>query len=357
MPTSCPTLSARLRALLVTALYGLAVPALAGTEVVVLQNPLPSEVPEDNRAQIHNADGVYGIPAAGFGGQVERGFITVPRVSDDRIQSDFGAALAAMHEILQQGLPPLSHSYVVLLAPEAGQAAGYLGVSVGERSYRLEEPGRAMLMDGYSYAPFTATPGQITGDFGTLLTTLAEAKQAGLPTRTYVVLLENPDGKTGKIMVTDAHGTTVLDQNLEALRMDPGNYATFEAGAEQVRQDFGAALDARPPLPSHVTLFFETGSTKLNADSEQALAALLADLHDRPLPELTLQGHTDTVGTEKFNDKLAQKRADYVAKRIRAAYAGIEHLEVESFGQRQLLVQTPPETAEVKNRRVEVYLR
>ncbi|MFA5082117.1 MAG: OmpA family protein [Hydrogenophilaceae bacterium] len=350
------------RTLVLPALFALAAAfspdslALSKPYVVVLKYPIPSQSIGRDYVQITNPDGVFGIPAAGYGGYIDKGFITARHVSEEQLASKFGPALEAMQEILKMGLPPLSHSYTVLLDPEDG-APGHLYIDLKSGAYDLNVPGQAMLIDGYSSEPFSIGKGQLDSDFGPLLKTLAETRQAGLPVRTYVVLLENPDGGTGKIMVTNESGTTLIAESGEAMSMDPGASGTFKVDEKQVRADFGSALDALPPLPSRVTLFFELGTTKLTPDSQAALEKLLADLRNRPMPEISIQGHTDTVGREAYNDKLSKKRADYVAERIHQLDGAVELLQVEAYGQRHLLVPTPNNTPEQKNRRAEIYIR
>ncbi|NTV97051.1 MAG: OmpA family protein [Thiobacillus sp.] len=333
-----------------------AAPATPSTYVVVLKAPALGPQPTFDHVQFTNSDGVFGIPAAGFGGYVDKGRITVPRVSDEEVRAMFGPALDAMQEILAAGLPPLSHSYVVLLPADAAPA-GYLGVVVNSSLNILAAPGQAMLTDGYSYEPFMPDQGQLAADFGPALQTLAETRKAGLPVRTYIVLLENPDGTAGKIIVSDEAGTTLIEEPGQAMRLDAGQAGTFRADPAAIRTDFGAALDARPPLPAHVTLFFELGTTKLTPASQDSLQKILADLRDRPLPEVRVEGHTDTVGSEAHNDKLARRRADLIAGEIRTIAQSADHLDIESYGPRKPLVPTPKNTPEPKNRRVEVYIR
>lgn len=362
MPLSRPFLAAKPCNLFLQTMLALAVSftpvsfAHAKTYIVVLQNPLSADIVPDNRVQIVNPDGTYGIPAAGFGGYVDKSFITVPRVSEGQLMSEFGPALDAMHEILKNGLPPLSHSYVVLLEPEAGDP-GSLKVGLKTRSVELDTPNQAMLTDGSSSQPFTASQGQVDADFGPLLKTLQETKEAGLPVRSYVVLLQNPDGTPSKILVTDAHTTTTLDKPEQALTMDPESAKLFQVDAEQVRADFGDAIDARPPLPAHVTLYFDSDSTNLTKESQNDLEKFLADLRDRPVPELSIDGYTDTVGSEKHNHKLSLSRADLVANQIRHVTNMAKQLEVQAHGEHDLLVTTPDNTPELKNRRVVVNVR
>jgi outer membrane protein OmpA-like peptidoglycan-associated protein len=57
------------------------------------------------------------------------------------------------------------------------------------------------------------------------------------------------------------------------------------------------------------------------------------------------------------NEALSLKRAQAVADLIQSKGLRVEELTVESHGERNLLVPTPDETPEPRNRRVEVTIR
>jgi outer membrane protein OmpA-like peptidoglycan-associated protein len=68
-------------------------------------------------------------------------------------------------------------------------------------------------------------------------------------------------------------------------------------------------------------------------------------------------GHADTLASSAYNEKLALRRADRVAELLRQAGLQSHTLNTESRGKRDLLVKTPDNTFEPKNRRVEVSVR
>ena len=68
-------------------------------------------------------------------------------------------------------------------------------------------------------------------------------------------------------------------------------------------------------------------------------------------------GHTDTVASEKTNEELSLKRAQFVADLLKNKGLKIHALNIEWHGKRNLLVKTPDNTPEAKNRRVEVSVR
>lgn len=326
---------------------------LAKTYVAVLKSP--GEVYD--RVQITNPDGVFGFVSPGFGTYVDRAFISVPRVSDELINSQFGPALEIMKTILAAGLPPLSHSYVALLESKEGNL-GSIHVDINSSAAVLDKANQAVLIDGFSSEPFNIEASQLASDFGPAMETLIETRLAGLVPRTYVVLLESPDGSVGKVNITDARGSVLIEQAGQAVNLDvqTASITPFMADQAQVVRDFGAAIEARPPLPADFTLFFESGSTQLTADSGSALENLLKDLRGRPAPNIIIKGHTDTVGDETRNEELSRARAESIANQIRSLNAAIVQLEVLALGEISPLVPTPDNTREVKNRRVEVHV-
>lgn len=174
--------------------------------------------------------------------------------------------------------------------------------------------------------------------------------------RSYVVLLPSPDGSVGRVSVQGSRGEQLLSSAQTGVALDGGTapYAVSEA---QVARDFGAARAAQPVLPEQFLLYFEIGGTELTADSKALLSVILARARARSAVDVSVTGHTDTLGPPEINEDLALKRAQAIAEQLKNA--GLPHLvlTVESHGERNLLIATPDETAEPRNRRVEVTLR
>jgi hypothetical protein len=71
--------------------------------------------------------------------------------------------------------------------------------------------------------------------------------------------------------------------------------------------------------------------------------------------KLFIAGHTDTVGATGYNLKLSQKRAQSIAGWFRSHGLRVP-IFYEGFGEQALLVATPDETDEGRNRRVDYIL-
>lgn len=174
--------------------------------------------------------------------------------------------------------------------------------------------------------------------------------------KSYVVLLPSPDGSLGKVVVQSARGEQVLSKLREGVALD-GSTPPFEVSPEQLQRDFGAAMAARPMLPEQFLLYFEPGGIELTPQSKALLPTILAHSNARNSVDLSVIGHTDTQGGAEANEALGRVRASAIAEQLVQMGLKASAISVESHGKRNLLVATPDETAEPRNRRVEITLR
>jgi len=172
----------------------------------------------------------------------------------------------------------------------------------------------------------------------------------------YVVLLPNPDGSVGEILVSATAGRQLLTQAQSGVLLD-ASAPPFQVSPEQLKRDFGTAISALPPLPEHFFLYFLPGNSQLTPASGTLLTQILQRIKAQAHIDLSVIGHTDTSGNAAINDKLALDRANSIAEQLRQAGVPSATITVESHGKRNLLVQTPDQTAESRNRRVEITLR
>lgn len=99
---------------------------------------------------------------------------------------------------------------------------------------------------------------------------------------------------------------------------------------------------------------FDTNSDTLNGEGEQALADLLVQLEKfQEITAMYVTGHTDSRGSESYNQDLSERRANTVAAYLEAAYPDID---VTSQGMGESVPRETNSTAEGRqaNRRVEV---
>jgi adhesin transport system outer membrane protein len=174
--------------------------------------------------------------------------------------------------------------------------------------------------------------------------------------KSYVVLLPDADGTVGKVTVQGAKGQQLLTQPQQGAALD-GSGQPFAVEATRLQKDFGDAMAARPALPEQFLLYFEAGGTELTAASKALLPQILERAKARAAVDLSVIGHSDTQGKADANEALALKRAQAIAAQLRQLGLQNMVLLVESHGENNLLVPTPDETSEPRNRRVEITLR
>lgn len=174
--------------------------------------------------------------------------------------------------------------------------------------------------------------------------------------QSYVALLPSPDGSIGAVVVQGQRGQQVLTRAQTGALLD-GSRAPFEVSREQLQRDFGAAMAARPALPEQFLLYFESGGSELTSESQSLLGRVVERAKAWESVDMSVIGHSDTQGAVGTNEALALQRATVIAEQLRAMGLGDIVISVESHGERNLLVPTPDDTPEPRNRRVEITLR
>ena len=179
------------------------------------------------------------------------------------------------------------------------------------------------------------------------------------PATEKIVLLPDADGNVGEVVIRTDTGEQTLSTAYGAVQVRAsGNLESVQESEASVREAFGEVLDATPPEPVSLVVYFETGSSDtLTPASMQTVAELRALLTERPAPEILVVGHTDTVGDGDDNDALSQARAQAVVDIIRNTGVSAKTLEASGRGERELLIPTADKVDEPRNRRVEINIR
>jgi outer membrane protein OmpA-like peptidoglycan-associated protein len=89
--------------------------------------------------------------------------------------------------------------------------------------------------------------------------------------------------------------------------------------------------------------------------SLKLISEAVAKHHNLGPIKLFIAGHTDTVGAASYNLRLSQRRAQAIAGWFRNHGLRLP-IYYEGFGEQALLVATPDETDELRNRRVDYIL-
>ena len=175
--------------------------------------------------------------------------------------------------------------------------------------------------------------------------------------REQVVLLPNPSGLQTAVTVSRGDRQVVLAQPYAAARLRRDGPEAFASSAREVQARYGAALAAQPLPPAQFTLFFVDGKDELTDDSRKIVDGVFAEIARRPVPDVIVVGHTDTVGGDVANDVLSRQRADVVRAAFVARGLAADKIVAVGRGKREPAVATGEGVAEPRNRRVEILVR
>ena len=179
----------------------------------------------------------------------------------------------------------------------------------------------------------------------------------GCASKSYVVLVESPDGSTGAIIVDSGHGGQLVNRKNQGVTMGGGKTAPFEVETARLQADFADARQAQPALPVRYQFYFNTGGTSLTAESAGFIPVVMEDVRKRGAAAVSIIGHTDTVGEDALNERLGLMRAQSIATLLQKTGLQALEMSVVSHGKRNLLVPTADNVDEPRNRRVEVNIR
>ena len=135
---------------------------------------------------------------------------------------------------------------------------------------------------------------------------------------------------------------------------------TLDSAREIVKIDYpvpqntvetGLATECRVEVPG---LYFDFNRATINAQSKPALQSI-ADLLGRHPWNVTIEGHTDNVGSDGYNDDLSSRRAAAVKDALVRDYRiATKRLAAAGFGERRPRETNDTIAGRARNRRVEL---
>ena len=99
---------------------------------------------------------------------------------------------------------------------------------------------------------------------------------------------------------------------------------------------------------------FDTNKSNLKADGEATVKEIVAMLKAAPTLKLSIEGHTDNVGTPAANQKLSEARAKAVMDAVVKAGIDKSRLASKGLGQTTPIADNRTDDGKAKNRRVEL---
>lgn len=99
---------------------------------------------------------------------------------------------------------------------------------------------------------------------------------------------------------------------------------------------------------------FEFDSSELTSESKSNLDAVAEIFIEFPDTNLMVEGHTDSVGNDQYNQKLSKRRADAVVGYLQSKGVNSSRFSVFAFGETMPRFENDTKEGQAKNRRVEI---
>ena len=178
-----------------------------------------------------------------------------------------------------------------------------------------------------------------------------------------VSITNNGDGSgtysDGKLSITNnGDGTAIVNGSTISAKPVPkaGKVGTFPS------------IDAAKPVQSCGTVItledsvlFDFGSSELRGEASTTLTNLATVIKDSKAPKVQVQGHTDSVSDDAFNQKLSEQRAQAVSNALKSDGVAAD-LEAVGYGETKPVAPNEnPDGSDNPagrrlNRRVEVFV-
>ncbi|HTJ62692.1 MAG TPA: OmpA family protein [Alphaproteobacteria bacterium] len=170
------------------------------------------------------------------------------------------------------------------------------------------------------------------------------------------------------------YGTNLLDQDLRDSGIDFGGLGFAGISFGEPRS-VGFTLDLKygateepaapaaayvpppvvaPAAPKSYLVFFDFNKSDLTPQAKDIVDTAAKNASAGKVTQLTVTGHTDTVGSDAYNMRLSRRRAESVATQLEKDGVASSEIEIVAKGKRDLLVPTADGVREPQNRRVQI---
>ena len=179
--------------------------------------------------------------------------------------------------------------------------------------------------------------------------------------------------RKAKAEAEQARAAAVAQQQALAAEADKARQSAQEADrlrqqAEQEKSDLRARLlqqlnavlethdSARGLISNMGDVLFQTGKYELKPEARERLAKVSGILLAYPTLKISIEGHTDAVGTDDYNQRLSEQRAEAVRDYFVQQGVTENTVTARGFGKTQPIAANDTPDGRQRNRRVELVL-
>lgn len=158
---------------------------------------------------------------------------------------------------------------------------------------------------------------------------------------------------------TDADGDGVFDRRDDCPNTPAG--ATVDSRGCPERSYPQAPAETAPPPQDEVIVLSDMGnvlfafdSAELTSAAKEQLVAVANRLTGANLVSVKVIGHTDSVGSDRYNQGLSERRARSVADFLASQGVPADKLTTEGMGESRPVADNETDAGRAQNRRVEI---
>ena len=170
------------------------------------------------------------------------------------------------------------------------------------------------------------------------------------------------DGKYAKVYLDDKRVLNVPNADLErsnkilfftdGIANDPSLFGNFRLAAGGKKLYDAIAATGRVATQG---IYFDSGSDRVRPESSPTLKEIAQMLTEHPDLAITIEGHTDNVGSAQANQELSRKRAAAVQQALVSTYSiDPARLTSTGFGDTKPVAKNDTPEGRQQNRRVEL---
>ena len=180
-----------------------------------------------------------------------------------------------------------------------------------------------------------------------------------------VVLLENNKPHNAIIISTNKGSRRVDKVRGSVDLIDKDTLPTKERvlSKEELKSHFGDILAIPNPEPLLYILYFKKNEMEMTPSSQELIKEILIKIVEKAPCMVDIIGHTDTVGSNQSNIKKSFKQAKYVTSIVKEEVLKLLKskknisLTTLGHGEEDLLIPTPDNHTNEKNRNVEIFIK
>lgn len=133
-----------------------------------------------------------------------------------------------------------------------------------------------------------------------------------------------------------------MDQHAKKLKQDLGKSADVERVGESILVTFDSGI------------MFDVDSYALKASTKANLDKMAETMKEYEKTEIVVMGHTDSTGSDDYNQKLSENRAASVSRFLQQNGITATRLTTKGFGEQKPVASNDNPSGREQNRRVEI---